>query len=279
MHIVPTPSPAASAPRPPALFLSHGSPMLAVEDSPAGRFLDGLGARLPRPSAILVASAHFTAAPFLVGAAGAPATIHDFGRFPDALFRIRYPAPGAPALAEAAVRRLREAGIAAAPWPDQGLDHGVWVPLRRMYPDADVPVVPVSVNPRADAAAHFALGRALGGLRDDGVLVIGSGGFVHNLGDLVWTDRDAPMPAWASAFAGWMRARLEAGDLPALLDWAQRAPEAHRAHPTVEHLLPLFVALGAAGDAPRVETLHRSHEFGSLALDAFAFHDDPPPAR
>ncbi|WP_202905332.1 DODA-type extradiol aromatic ring-opening family dioxygenase [Luteimonas abyssi] len=256
----------------PTLFLSHGSPMLAVEDSPAGRFLEALAPRLPRPRAVVVASAHFAAAPVLVGAAAWPATIHDFGRFPDALFRIQYPAPGHPALAEDIARQLIAAGIAASAWPDQGLDHGVWVPLRRIFPDADIPVVPLSVNPRADARTHFALGQALASLRRDGVLVVGSGGFVHNLGDLVWTERDAPMPEWATAFADWMRARLADGDLTALLDWARRAPEAHRAHPTVEHLLPLFVALGAAGDRPRVETLHRSHEFGSLALDAFAFH-------
>lgn len=255
----------------PSLFLSHGSPMLAVEDSPAGRFLDGLGAQLPRPRAVVVASAHFATTAPAIGADPHPQTVHDFGAFPDELFRIRYPAPGDPVLAREIARRLSAAGLPAVPLDSHGLDHGVWVPLRRMYPKADLPVIPLSVDPRGDAATHHALGRALAPLRADGVLVIGSGGFVHNLGDLDWRNRNAPMPEWAERFAGWMRERLDAGDTAALLDWERQAPEARRAHPTVEHLMPLFVALGAGGaDAP-VRSLHRSHEYGSLALDAFAF--------
>ena len=255
----------------PALFLSHGSPMLAVEDSPAGRFLDGLGAALPRPRAIVVASAHYMAAAPSVGAAAQPATVHDFGGFPAPLYEIRYPAPGDPGLAADVARRLAAAGFAPTQQPGHGIDHGVWVPLRRMYPDAEIPVVPVSVQPHADAVHHLALGRALAPLRGEGVLVVGSGGFVHNLGDLDWGHKDAPMPAWAAEFAAWMRGRLDAHDVDALLDWERQAPHAHHAHPTVEHLMPLFVALGAGGDAPTVRSLHRSHEFGSLALDAFAF--------
>ena len=255
----------------PALFLSHGSPMLAIEDSPAGRFLDDLGGALPRPRAIVVASAHFIAGTPSIGAAVQPATVHDFGGFPEPLYRIRYPAPGDPALAADIARRFADAGLAPNPRPSQGIDHGVWVPLRRMYPQAGISVVPISVDPGGSAAQHFALGRALASLRDEGVLVIGSGGFVHNLGDLDWGHKDAPIPDWAAAFADWMRGRLHAHDLDALLDWERQAPHARRAHPTVEHLMPLFVALGAGtADAP-VRSLHRSHEFGSLALDAFAF--------
>lgn len=255
----------------PALFLSHGSPMLAVEDSAAGRFLDGLGDTLPRPRAIVVASAHFIADKPGIGAAARPATVHDFGGFPEPLYRMRYPAPGDPGLAAAIGQRLADAGLSPCLSPHHGIDHGVWVPLRRMYPRADIPVVPLSVDPRRDATHHFEVGRALAGLRDEGVLVIGSGGFVHNLGDLQWGDRDAPMPDWATAFADWMRGRLEARDLDAVLDWERQAPHTRRAHPTVEHLMPLFVALGAVGPAASVRCLHRSHEFGSLALDAFAF--------
>jgi 4,5-DOPA dioxygenase extradiol len=255
----------------PSLFLSHGSPMLAVQDSPAGRFLDGLGAQLPRPRAIVVASAHFTAVPPHVGAAALPRTVHDFGGFPPALYGLRYPAPGLPALAEDVRARLESAGFDARTADEHGLDHGVWVPLLRMYPDADIPVVPVSVDPRGDAAAHVALGRALAGLREEGMLVIGSGGFVHNLGDLDWRNPDAGLAPWAGAFADWMRERLQAHDVDALVDWQARAPHARRAHPTVEHLMPLFFALGAAGDATSIRHLHQSHEFGSLALDAFAF--------
>ncbi len=255
----------------PTLFLSHGSPMLAVEDSAAGRFLDGLGDQLPRPKAVVVASAHFMTDRPMLGAHPQPHTVHDFGGFPAPLYQIQYPAPGAPELAEDIAARLAHADLPAKVRPGHGLDHGVWVPLRRMYRQADIPVVPLSVQPYGTAAQHHAVGRALAPLRDEGVLVIGSGGFVHNLGDLDWQHKDAPLTAWAQEFGDWMHAMLSAHDWPALLDWQQRAPHARHAHPTVEHLMPLFVALGAAGETPNVRTIHRSHEFGSLALDAFAF--------
>jgi 4,5-DOPA dioxygenase extradiol len=257
--------------RHPTLFLSHGSPMLAVQDSPAGRFLDGLGSELPRPAAVVVASAHFMALHPSIGAARRPETVHDFGGFPRQLYEIQYPAPGAVELAADIASRMAAVGFQAHERPNHGIDHGVWVPLRRMYPQADIPLVPISVNPKEDAKHHYDVGRALASLRDQGVLVVGSGGFVHNLGDLDWQHPEAPMPGWARDFAEWMRGRLEADDLPALLDWEQQAPNARRAHPILEHLMPLFVALGAAGASPAVRTLHRSHEFGSLALDAFAF--------
>lgn len=255
----------------PSLFLSHGSPMLAIQDSAGGRFLDALGGQLPWPKAILVASAHFAADQATFGGHAHPHTVHDFNGFPEPLRQIRYPAPGSPDLARDASQLLAAAGIASRVRENHGLDHGVWVPLRRMYPDADIPVVPMSVMPGGTAAQHHAIGRALAPLRQQGVLVVGSGGFVHNLGDLDWAHGDAPLAPWAQEFGDWMHAMLAAGDLAALLDWQQRAPQARRAHPTVEHLMPLFVALGAAGATPQVRTIHRSHEFGSLALDAFAF--------
>ena len=256
----------------PTLFLSHGSPMLAVEDSAAGRFLDRLGPGLPRPRAIVVASAHFLTDRPMLGGHTQPHTVHDFGGFPEPLYQIHYPAPGSPELAESLAARLAHAGLPGKVRAGHGLDHGVWVPLRRMYPQADIPVVPLSVNPLADASQHFALGRALAGLRDEGVLVIGSGGFIHNLGDLDWRHKNAPLAPWAAEFSAWMHEKLAHHDWPALLAWHEQAPHAHHAHPTTEHLMPLFVALGAAGEAPRVEVLHRSHELGTLALDAFAFH-------
>jgi 4,5-DOPA dioxygenase extradiol len=255
----------------PTLFLSHGSPMLAVEDSPAGRFLDTLAKDLPRPRAIVVASAHFVADRPMLGGHAQPHTVHDFGGFPEPLYQIQYPAPGLPDLAEDLAGLLAQAGFAAKVRPGHGLDHGVWVPLRRMYPAADIPVVPLSVNPLADAAHHFAVGQALAELRDDGVLVVGSGGFVHNLGDLDWQHRDAPLAPWADEFSRWMHGRLAEQDWRRLIGWQEQAPHARHAHPTTEHLMPLFLALGAAGNGPTVEVLHRSHELGSLALDAFAF--------
>lgn len=256
---------------PPSLFLSHGSPMLAIEASPAGRFLDGLGDAMPRPRAIIVASAHFMTDRPMLGGHSHPHTVHDFGGFPEPLYAIRYPAPGLPALAADIAERIAAAGLPVGVREGHGLDHGVWVPLRRMYPQADIPVVPLSVQPHADAAAHYRLGQAFAGLADEGVLVIGSGGFVHNLGELAWNQPDAPMPGWARDFRDWMRDRVVAGDVDALLDWERQAPNARRAHPTTEHLLPLFVALGAADGRAGIRHLHDSHEYGSLALDAFAF--------
>jgi len=190
--------------RMPTLFLSHGSPMLAIEDSPTGRFLDGLGDSLPRPRAIVVASAHYLAGAPRIGANPSPATHHDFGGFPAPLYAIQYPATGDPALAAAIAKLLGNTGIPATIDPQQRLDHGVWVPLRRMYPQADIPVVPLSIQPDTDAQAHYRLGQALAPLRDQGVLIIGSGGYSHNLGALHWNDAGAAMPDWA---APWMNLR------------------------------------------------------------------------
>lgn len=254
----------------PSLFLSHGAPSLALEDSPAGRFLDRLGPELPRPRAIVVASAHYLAIGAAVGAAARPATVHDFQGFPAPLYSLHYPAAGAPELAEDIAARLRKAGFSARTEPTRGLDHGVWVPLLRMFPAADIPVLPLAVNPRADAAWHYRLGQALAPLRNQGVLLIGSGGFVHNLGELDWQG-DGELAPWAAAFRDWLRARLLEGDIWAALDWQRQAPFAARAHPSTEHLLPLFLALGAAGEAATARHLHDSHEYGSLALDAFSF--------
>lgn len=256
----------------PAIFVSHGSPMIALLDTPARRFLAGLGAALPRPRAILVASAHWETedAPAL-SLAGRPETIHDFRGFPPDLYALRYPAPGAPEVARRAADLLEGAGFAPRLDPARGLDHGVWVPLLLGWPAADVPVVSLSVQPRRDAAHHLALGRALAPLRAEGVLVIGSGSFTHNLYEM---DRrpDAPAAPWALAFADAAAAALERGDTAALLDW-RSLPEGPRNHPTPEHLLPLFVAMGAGGggDGGRATALHRSTELGALAMDAWRF--------
>lgn len=252
----------------PALFLSHGSPMLAVQDSPTGRFLDGLARHLPGPRAVLVASAHFNVPGPVVTAAERPATVHDFGGFPPALYALEYPAAGDPALAAAVAGRLRDAGFDARTDPEAGLDHGVWVPLRRMYPEADLPVLALSVDPWRDAAWHYRVGQALAPLRKAGVLVVGSGSFSHNLRALDGRP-GAPVPDWVEAFTAALRRRLLEGDVAGALDWTA-LPAARLNHPTPEHLLPLFVALGAGGGAP-AGLLHEDVELGALALDAYAF--------
>ena len=251
------------------LFLSHGAPSLALDDGPAHQFLRQLGRELPRPEAILVISAHWsTAAPAVTGGE-APATIHDFYGFPDALYELRYPAPGEPALADEVRGRLAAAGFDCGVDEDRGLDHGAWVPLLLMYPQADIPVVQLSLQTRLDPAHHHAVGRTLAGLSENGILVLGSGGVVHNLGRL--GPPGSPAPPWATDFETWVTEHVEAGDADALLDYRTRAPAAATAHPTEEHLLPLFTALGAAGAGARGRPLHRSFDYASLAMSCYAF--------
>lgn len=256
----------------PTLFISHGSPMLALQATPAHHFLAGLGRSLPVPSAIVVVSAHWESVGGpAVSFAAQPETIHDFGGFPQALFEIDYPAPGAPLVAARAAALLEQAGYAVKASTTRGLDHGAWVPLRLMYPNADIPVFQVSILRGASPAAHLQLGQALAPLRDEGVLVIGSGSLTHNLGEVWGNALDAPAPVWVSQFGDWMQERLASADLAALLDYRSQAPHAQRNHPTDEHLAPLFVAMGAAGEHWQAERLHTSVEYGVLAMDMVAF--------
>jgi 4,5-DOPA dioxygenase extradiol len=246
--------------------------MLALQDSPARRFLQELGKTLERPKAIVVVSAHWeTRGGPAVSLAKRPETIHDFGGFPRALFEMRYPAPGAPEAADRAAALLEAGGIAVGSSLERGLDHGAWVPLRLMYPDADIPVTQLSVVHGASPAVHERLGNALAVLRGEGVLVVGSGSLTHNLYEFRGQDIDAPVPHWVSEFEAWMKARLENSDRAALLDYRRAAPFAVQNHPTEEHLLPLFVAMGAAGPEARATQLHASFEHGVLAMDAYAF--------
>jgi 4,5-DOPA dioxygenase extradiol len=257
----------------PTIFVSHGSPMLALQDSPARRFLQGLGQSLPRPTAIAVVSAHWeTRGAPAVSLATQPETIHDFGGFPQALFDIQYPAPGAPAIAERAAALFTAAGIPVGTSANRGLDHGAWVPLKLMYPDADIPVVQISIVHGATPAMHQQLGNALQQLRQEGVLVLASGSLTHNLYEFRGQPVDAPAPAWVTGFEAWMREKLAANDQAALLDYRKLAPMAEKNHPTEEHLLPLYVAMGAAGPGAKAELLHTSFEHGVLAMDAYAFN-------
>jgi 4,5-DOPA dioxygenase extradiol len=200
-----------------------------------------------------------------------PETIHDFGGFPPALYDLRYPAPGAPEQASQAAALLEQQGYAVKLSATRGLDHGAWVPLKLMYPDADIPVAQISVVRGASPEAHRHMGRALAGLREQGVLIVGSGSLTHNLYEFRGQPIDTPTPPWVTEFGDWMNARLEGGEREALLDYRKRAPHAQRNHPTEEHLLPLFVAMGAAGDAARASRLHASIEYGVLAMDVYAF--------
>ncbi|MDB5776252.1 MAG: dioxygenase [Herbaspirillum sp.] len=256
----------------PSLFISHGSPMLAIQDSPAHRFLRDMGRSLPRPKAILIASAHWeTIGNPAVSLAAQPETIHDFGGFPDALFAIQYPAQGAPDAAEHAAALLELAGFAVERSAQRGLDHGAWVPLRLMYPEADIPVAQIALIRGGTPARHEQIGAALQELREAGVLIIGSGSLTHNLYELRNHALDAPAPEWVSEFGAWVKEKLQRRDYDALIDYRRLAPSGARNHPTEEHLLPLFVAIGAAGAAPKAELLHSSYEYGILAMDMYAF--------
>jgi 4,5-DOPA dioxygenase extradiol len=260
----------------PALFISHGSPDTAIADTKAAAWLRQMAADLPRPRAIVVASAHFeVSGGVAVSADPNPETIHDFGGFQPELYAMQYPAPGAPDLARRIAGDLQAAGFAARAIDKRGFDHGVWVPLKLAYPDADIPVVSVSVDPNKGPDYHFRLGQALAGLGADGVLVIGSGSFTHNLGEafklLRVGTRVADVPEWVGSFTDWMNARLAANDVEALLDYRNEAPFAARNHPTDEHLLPLYVAMGAAGEGGHAHLVHDSAEFGVLAMTMWQF--------
>jgi 4,5-DOPA dioxygenase extradiol len=258
--------------RMPAVFVSHGSPMLAIEDGSTHRFLTTYAATLDRPKAILVASAHWLTAEPTVSLARAPRTIHDFGRFADELFALNYAAPGAPKIARTAWHLLGDAGISVAIHPDRGLDHGAWIPLRLLYPQGDIPVAQLSIQPEGGSAHHFQVGRALRPLRDDGVLIVGSGGLTHNLKAFFANSADAETPVWAEAFSTWVLESLTKGSIEDLLTYRARAPFAVQNHPTEEHLLPLFVALGAGSDEIVAERLHAGFMSGVLGMDAYAFH-------
>lgn len=255
----------------PAMFLSHGSPMMALEPSPARNFLARLGQELGRPDAILVASAHWDTDGPTLNAVAINATIHDFYGFPPALHAMQYPAPGSPDLATRAAKLLNEAGLTATVDRTRGLDHGVWVPLTLMYPAHDIPVVQLSLQSWLGPAHHLQLGQAIATLRADNVLVIGSGSFTHNLGRLRPDGADAPPPADVVAFSDWMHEALMQRRTDALLAYRSSAPFAELQHPTEEHLLPLFVALGAGGKDAAATRLHTSTTYSALRMDAFAF--------
>jgi 4,5-DOPA dioxygenase extradiol len=259
-------------PRLPSLFVSHGAPNLVLHNSEAKHFLEGFGARLPRPEAILVASAHFDTPQPAVTADEQPATVYDFRGFEPELYQLTYPAAGAPDLAQEVAALLGKAGLPARPLSGHGFDHGTWVPLSLMYPKADIPVVQVSIQSQLGPEHHVRLGEALAPLADRGVLVIGSGALTHNLHEFFQGRyaADAPAPAWVSEFGDWMCSHLEGGDEDDVIHYRDRAPNGARNHPTEDHILPLFVAMGAAGHAPG-RRVHTSQEYGVLMMDAYQF--------
>ncbi len=267
----------------PTLYLSHGSPMMAVEPGAAGAFLQRLGpaisATFGRPRAVLAVSAHtLVRAPVLL-AAPRHAAVYDFYGFPDELYQLRYDAPGAPELASRVQQLLGAAGVPAQRLDEGGLDHGIWTPLRYMFPAADVPVLPLGFVPDWTPERLHAFGQALAPLADEGVLIIGSGSITHNLRMVFGGKRpavDAPEVESSAAFRRWVAERAAAADWAALNDYRRRAPHAALMHPTDEHWLPWYPAGGAAGAAASGTRLHASVTYGCLAMDAYAFGPQGP---
>lgn len=253
----------------PTLFVSHGAPSLVIEECPTRDFLAHLGEEIGRPRAILSVSAHWTTPEPRVTVHPQPATVHDFGGFPDELYTLRYPAPGEPTLAGRVLSLLGAKGITGGGDPSRGLDHGTWVPLLLMYPAADIPVVQLSVQPQQDPRHHLEVGMALHPLLEEGVLILASGSATHNLRDFFGRSPDAEPLPYAMEFTAWLKDAVVNGRTAQLLDYANRAPHALRNHPTPEHFLPLFVALGAGGAGT---VLHDAYTYGAISMAAFMWH-------
>ena len=258
----------------PSLFISHGAPTFAIEPGIAGPLLSRLGASLPKPKAVLVVSPHWMTRGPQVCTAPLPKIIHDFGGFPRELFQLQYPAQGHSQLANRAIKLLNEAGWSAEADPQWGLDHGAWVPLRFLYPMADVPVFQVSMPVDLTAEAAYRYGQALAPLANEGVLIVGSGSLTHNLSEFrmpAVQNRDLEAEPYVTEFVTWMRRAILRGDTDNVVHALARAPHARRAHPSDDHLLPLMVALGAAPSVLPVKVLDGGVTYGMLSMESYVF--------
>jgi 4,5-DOPA dioxygenase extradiol len=253
----------------PSIFVSHGAPTFAIEPGVAGAQLRALGQALGQPRAVVVVSPHWMTRGVEITATERPETVHDFGGFPQALYTLQYPAPGSPELAAKVQQLLQSQGIAARLDVRRGLDHGAWVPLLHLYPDADVPVIQVSLPVDTDEAKAFALGQALAPLAQEGVLVMGSGSLTHNLYE--FRSGETQAASYAQEFSAWVRQAVLDGDMARLQKTLQIAPHAGRAHPTTEHFLPLLVAAGAASTTGAVTVLDGGIRHGVLAMESYVF--------
>jgi len=259
----------------PVLFVSHGSPMFALEAGATGPALTQWGkkvrAQYPQLRGVVIMSPHWMVQGVQVMSNPQPDTWHDFGGFPRALYQLEYPAPGFPALANEVLDLLQQAGIAATADAQRPLDHGAWVPLMHVLPQADVPVVQVALPVHADAREVYALGRTLQSLREQGVLIVASGSMTHNLREFFGGAQQTA--DYVVEFSRWVEMQVQAGEMETLFDWQLSAPHALRAHPSDEHFLPLYFALGAGGDGAKAHYLSREVMYGTLAMDAFALQN------
>lgn len=250
----------------PTLFISHGAPNMILHGGRTHDFLKDLGRSLEKPKAILVVSAHWETEVPMLTAHPHPQTIHDFYGFEPEMYRINYPADGFPEMAWKAGALIPLSSID----PQRGLDHGAWSPLKIAYPEAEIPVLQLSVQPHKDAAWHYRTGEMIASLREQGVLVIGSGNATHNL-QAAFANNDSYAPQKSAEFADWLHETLDQGNHSETKNWEKAAPYAFWNHPTPEHLLPLFTALGAAGRDAQADRIHAGLELNSLAMDAYRF--------
>lgn len=251
----------------PGLFISHGSPMLAINPEQVGPALNRLSINLPRPHAIIVMSAHWESDALEVSTATRPMTWHDFRGFPEEIYDIRYPAPGYPELAEQILKLFADAHLNAHANNTRPRDHGVWMPLLHLYPEADIPVVHISLPMNMSAHDLYKIGQTLSVLREQQILIIGSGSITHNLRELAWDGRAANVPEWASTFRNYIVHQLSHNQFDQVLDW-ENIPFVARNHPTLEHLAPLFFAMGTGN---RFSIVHSSFSMGSLGMDIYRF--------
>ena len=251
----------------PGLFISHGSPMLAINPEQVGPALQRLSLNLPQPQAIIMMSAHWESQALEVSTATRPDTWHDFRGFPAELYEIRYPAAGAPELAERILDRLNQAGLHAHANSSRPRDHGVWMPLLHMYPDANIPVVEISLPMQLSSHEIYQIGQVLAAFRQEQILLIGSGSITHNLRELAWDGRLASVPTWASTFRNYVVHKLQHSDVDAILDYST-IPYLEQNHPTIEHFAPLFFAMGTG---PRFSIVHSSFTMGALGMDIYRF--------
>ena len=256
----------------PTLFVPHGAPTFALRPGAAGAALVALAQRLERPKAIVVVSPHWETREPTVGSAADLETIYDFGGFPNELYTLKYPAHSDGTMAQQIAQHLQDAGYPAKIDPHRGLDHGAWVPLRMMYPAADIPVIPLSIKPHAGAAYHYALGKALQPLTNEGFLIIGTGSITHNLRDyMLCVQNGSPTPDYVTRFADWVDAQLQSNDIAGLVGYRNTSADASRAHPTDDHLMPFFVALGAAGEPLKAQRFHTGVDDLVIAMDGYQF--------
>ncbi len=256
----------------PSLFIAHGAPLLAIEDNEYTQYLESLGRTMPRPKAIVMFSAHWVSPVQMVGQVDEYSTIYDFGGFPEALYQIQYPAKGIEPLAKEIEELFSKNGISYNKDTSRGLDHGAWVVLRKLYPNADIPVISMSVSPNLSPEEQYKVGQSLSVLRENDVLVIGSGGTVHNLRAVKWAD-NGQVDDWALGFDEWLAQHLKNWDVDSLFKYNELAPSAQLAVPPYgnEHFIPIFYAMGAADNEQKATLLHRSYRYGNLSHSVWQF--------